>query len=115
MQSFKLLHFLVFVSSVSGCVSIFAFALLVGICNVSISAFDSFVDIPTGIVSSAIGLKICAITARIKKYKCIIKKKRKKYDKIVLLGKYKLNTIEFLKCKALINLYISHHKLVNTM
>ena len=55
MQSFKLLHFLVFVSSVSGCVSISAFTLLVGICYVSISAFDSLVDIPTGIVSSAIG------------------------------------------------------------
>ena len=35
------------------------------------------------------GLKICAITAGIKKYKSIIKKKKKKYDKIVLLEKVK--------------------------
>ena len=41
-------------------------------------------------------------------YKSIIKKKKKKYDKIVLLGKDKLNTIEDLISKALINLYISH-------
>ena len=45
---------------------------------VSISAFSSLVAIPVGITSSTIGLKICAITARIKKYNSIIKKKRKK-------------------------------------
>ena len=50
---------------------------------VSISAFASLVGIPIGITSSAIGLKICAITAGIKKYKLIIKKKKKKHDKIV--------------------------------
>ena len=38
---------------------------------VSISAFASLVGIPIGITSSAIGLKICAITAAIKKYKSI--------------------------------------------
>ena len=40
-----------------------------------------------------------------KKYKPIIKKK---YDKIVLLGKDKLNTVEVQISKALINSYISH-------
>ena len=34
---------------------------------VSISVFASLVVIPIGIISSAIGLKICAITAAIKK------------------------------------------------
>ena len=43
-----------------------------------------------GITSSAIGLKICAITAGIKKYKSIIKEKKKKHDKMVLLAKSKL-------------------------
>ena len=42
---------------------------------VSISDFASLVGIPIGITSSAIGLKICVITAEIKKYKSIIKKK----------------------------------------
>ena len=41
---------------------------------VSISSFGSLVGIPVGITSSAIGLKLCAITAGIKKYKSIIKK-----------------------------------------
>ena len=43
---------------------------------VSISAFASFVGIHVGIESSAERIKICAITAAIKKYKVIIKKKR---------------------------------------
>ena len=53
----------------------------------SISAFTSIVGIPLEITSSAIGSKICAITAGIKKYKSIIKKKKKKHNKIVLLAK----------------------------
>ena len=49
--------------------------------------FGSLVDIPIGITSSAIGLRNCTITALIKKYKSIIKKKKRKHDKIVLLAK----------------------------
>ena len=41
------------------------------------------------------------------------KKHKKKYDKIVLLGKAKLDTIEVLMSKDLIALYISHGKLVS--
>ena len=39
------------------------------------SAFASLVGIPVGIASSAVGVKICAITSLIKK--SIIKKKRR--------------------------------------
>ena len=42
---------------------------------VSISTFASLVGILVAITSSAIGLKICAITAGIKKYKSKNKKK----------------------------------------
>ena len=51
------------------------------------SAFTSLVCVLVGIMSSAVDITICAITAGIKKYKSIIKKKKKKHDKIVLLGK----------------------------
>ena len=64
-------HFLIFIFAVSSCVFI--------------SAFDSLIGVPVGITSSAVGLKIFAITAGIKKYKSIMKKKRKEHDKIVLL------------------------------
>ena len=55
-------HPLIVISAITGRVSIFAFAFLV--------------DIPMGITSSAIGLKICVITAAIRKYKLITKKRR---------------------------------------
>ena len=56
-------HLLISIFTVSGCVFISAFASLVGI--------------PIGIRSSAIELKICLITVEIKKYKAMIKKKKK--------------------------------------
>ena len=80
---------------------------------ISISAFTSLHGTRIGITSSAIGLKICEITAGIKKYKSIIKKKKKKHDKIVLLAKFKLHSIEVLISKALINSNISHDEFVS--
>ena len=80
---------------------------------VSISAFVSLVDINVGITSSSVGINICAIIAGIKKYKSIIKKKKKKHYKMVLLGKDKLNTIEVLISKSLIDSYISHDEFVS--
>ena len=67
---------------------------------VSISAFASLVAFHVGIMSSAVEIKICENTAEIKKYKSIIKKKKKKHDKIISLGKDKLNNIEVLISKA---------------
>ena len=75
-----------------------------------ISAFASFVGIPIGTTSSPIGLKICAIAAGIKKCNSIIKERKKKHDKIALLSKYNLNSIEVLISKALIDLVITHDK-----
>ena len=43
-----------------------------------------------------------------KKYQSIIKKKKKKHDKIVFLGKDKLNTIKVLISEALIDSCVSH-------
>ena len=65
-------HVLILVSTVTGCASISAFASLVGL---------------VGVTGSAVRLKICVITAGIKNYKSIIKKKKKNHNKIVLLEK----------------------------
>ena len=66
------------------------------------------IGIPIGFTSSAIGLKICAITAGIKKFKSIIKEKKETHDKIVLLAKCKLNTLEVFISMALINSVVSY-------
>ena len=79
---------LILIFTVSGCVSISAFALA---------------GIHIGITSSEIELKICVITAGIKKYQPIIKKEKKKHDKIALLVKSRLNSVEVLTSKALID------------
>ena len=87
-------HFLILASIITRCISI--------------SAFASFIAVPIIITISAIGLKICAITAKSKKCKSLIKKKKKKHDKTVLLAKSKLNIIEAFISKALIDSVISH-------
>ena len=91
-------HFLISTSTITGCISV--------------STFASSIGIPIGVASSAIGLKICAITAGIKKYKSIIKKEKKNHHKIVLLAKSKLNSLEFLISKAFIDSVISHEEFV---
>ena len=78
----------------------------------SISVFGSLLGISTEIATSATGLKICAITPRIKNHKSLIKKKKKNHDKIVLIAKSKLNSIEDLISKALIDSNNSHDKFV---
>ena len=55
-------NLLVLASTVTGCISI--------------SAFASLVCVPVDLTSSAVGINICAITAGIKRYKSIIKKKK---------------------------------------
>ena len=79
---------------------------------VFISTFASLVGIPIGNASCGNGLKICAITAGIKKYMLTTKKKTKKHDKVVLLAKPKLNSIEVLISKTLIVSNVSHNKFV---
>ena len=64
-------HFLILASTIIRCISV--------------SDFSSLFGIPIGILSSAIGLKVCGITAGVQKHKSIIKKKKKKHDKIVLI------------------------------
>ena len=90
-------HLLILISTVTG--------------YVSISAFASLVGIPVEITSSAIGLKMFVITAGIKKYiKSIIKKKKKKHDKTLSLAKSKLNSVEVLISRVLIDSIISHNE-----
>lgn len=73
---------LILASNVTGCVYISVFASLAGI--------------DASIASSTTLMKVYAITAGIKKFKLIIKKSKKKHDKIELLAKAKLKNIEVL-------------------
>ena len=80
---------------------------------VSNSAFASLFAIPIGIASSAATIRICVTISGIKIYKSIIKKKWKKHDKILLVGKAKLDAIEVLIFKTFINSSISQGKFLS--
>ena len=58
---------------------------------ISVSALASLLNVFKRIMSSTTRLNICAIISRIKKYKSIIKKKKKKHYKIALLAKTTLD------------------------
>ena len=68
-----------------------------------ISTVASLIGILVVINSSVVGLKVCVITAEIKKYKLITKKKKNEHDKIVLREKSKQNRIEVLISTASID------------
>ena len=85
---------LILASTITGCIST--------------SPFASLIDI----LSSAIGLKICAKAAGIKNFKSLIKKKTKKHGKIVLLAKSKIDNIEVLISETFIDSNISHDEFV---
>ena len=89
-------HLHILASMVTGCIYI--------------SAFASFVGIRVAITSSAETIKICVKIAGIKSSIIQLSINRKKHDKIMLLGKSKLNVIEVLISKALIGSYICHDK-----
>ena len=55
---------------------------------------------------------MCAIAAGIEKRKSIIKKRKKKHEKIVLLAKSKLNSIKILIFWALIDSFIDYDEFV---
>ena len=80
-------HFLISASTTTGCILI--------------SAFPSLLDTPIAIVSFVKVLKIRAITVLFRKYISIIGRKKKKYHKIVLVAKSKLNRIKVLISAAL--------------
>ena len=82
-------HFLALVFAATGCISF--------------SVFPSQIDIPTGFLSSKIGLNICATITEIKKYKLIIKKKKRKHHEIASLAKNRLNCMKGFIPRSLID------------
>ena len=85
----------IFISVVSDCISISAFASLVGI--------------PIVVTSFAVECNISEITAGIKNYEAIIKKKKAWSYNVIS----KLNLIEVLIYKGLIDSYINHDEFVS--
>ena len=78
--------------------------------GISTISFTSVTGIPARLASASFTLIFSLTTGIIKKLLKITRKKKKKYNKIVMLAKSKLNSIETLMSQALIDLDISHEE-----
>ena len=76
--------------------------------GVSIISFTSIIGAPVGIASASFTLIFSLTTGIIKKLLSITRNKKKKHDKILVLAKSRLDSIENLLFQALIDMEISH-------
>ena len=83
--------------------------------GVSISLFASIVGAPVGIASANFTLIFSLTTGTTKKLLNITRKKKEKHDKIIMLAKSKLNSIETLISQALIDMEISHEEFITIL
>ena len=74
--------------------------------------FTSIVGAPVGIAIASITLIFSLTTEIVKKLLSITKNKNKNHDKILILAKSKLNSIETLISQALIDMEISHQEFI---
>ena len=74
--------------------------------------FTSIVGAPVGIAIASITLIFSLTTEIVKKLLSITKNKNKNHDKILILAKSKLNSIETLISQALIDMEISHEEFI---
>ena len=82
--------------------------------GISTISFTSVIGIPAGASASFI-LVFSLTTGIIKKLLKVTRKKKKKHNKIVMLTKSKLNSIETLMSQGLIDLDISHEEFKTIM
>ena len=78
--------------------------------GVSTISFTSVAGAPVGIASASPTLIFSITTGIVKKLLNITRNKKKKHDKILMLAKSKLNSIETLVSQALIDMEISHEE-----
>ena len=83
--------------------------------GVSIISFSSIIGAPIGIASASLTLIFSLATRIIKKLLDITRNKKKKHDKILILAKSKLNSIETLIHQALIDLGINHEESIRIL
>ena len=76
--------------------------------SVSVTSFATVIGTPIGIASASLSLTFSLSTGIIKKLLKTTRNKKKKHNKIIMLARSKLNSIESKVSEALINSEISH-------
>ena len=80
--------------------------------GVSIISFASIIGSPVGIASASLILIFSLTTGIVKKLLNMTRNKKKKHDKILMLAKSKLNSIETLISQALNDMDIIHKEFI---
>ena len=83
--------------------------------GVSIISFTTIVRAPVGITSASPTLFFSLSTGKMKKLLNMTRNKNRKYDKILMLAKSKLNSIETSISQILIDMYISHEEFITIL
>ena len=81
----------------------------------SIISFTSIAGAAVGIASARLTLFFSLTTGIVKKLLNITRNKKKKHDKILMLAKSKLNSIETLTSQALIDMEISREEFITIL
>ena len=76
--------------------------------SISIASFAGVIGVPAGIIGASWGFTFAITSGFIKKFLKTIRNKKKKHNKIVMLARSKLNSIESKISKALMDNEISH-------
>ena len=86
--------------------SLIVFRVTIG--SISIASFSTVIRAPTGIVSASFSLTFSIFIGIVKKLLKTTRNKKKKHNKIVMLARSKLNSLESKISEALISSEISH-------
>ena len=76
--------------------------------SISIASFATVIGAPAGIIGASCGFTFSITSGFVKKFLKTIRNKKKKHNKIVMLARSKLNSIESKISEALMNNEISH-------
>ena len=82
--------------------------------GVSIISFTNVIGAPVGIASASFTL-IFSLTTGIVKKLLNMRRKKKRHDKVLILAKSKLNSIDTLTSQALIAMDISHEEFITIL
>ena len=76
--------------------------------SISIASFKSVIGVPAGMIGASFGFTFSITSGFVNKFLKAIRNKMKKHNKIVMLARSKLNSIESKISKGLMNNQISH-------
>ena len=94
----------------SKCISLIVLSVTSG--GISIASFATDIGAPIGITSASLSLAFSLCTGLVKKLLKATINKKKKHNKIVMLARSKLNSIESKISEALISNQISHEDFI---